>query len=97
MTNFKPLIEAVAAGAMVTFVTALYNSTPGQLVGAVWYGLPITWIRYVMVGPQYSPWAVDYIGFAVDLVVWSAVAGLAILLTRRCEKKRTGKRTRKRK
>jgi hypothetical protein len=99
MANLKPCMEAVAAGAMVTFVTGLYNSTPLQLIGAVWYGFPMTWIRYLMVGPQYNPWAVDYVGFAADLVVWSAVVGIVILVAKRCKEKetaKTAKRTRKR-
>jgi hypothetical protein len=88
MAGYKLVLESVAAGTALTLLTGLYNSTPGHLLGAVWYGLPLAWVRYLVVGPQYNPWAVDFVGLVADICVWAVVAGIVILLATRARKKR---------
>ena len=65
---------AAALGAGVMFLTGLADVTPGGLVGARWYGLPLTWIRRLFIAQQYYPWRVDWTGLAADIVFWVALA-----------------------
>jgi hypothetical protein len=78
MNGLKILVVSVIAGIVITLLSAYVISTPSQLVGAVWHGFPAAWLRYLVVGPQYNPWAVDYVGFIVDAVLWSVVVGLLL-------------------
>ncbi|MDE1870515.1 MAG: hypothetical protein KGH71_06095 [Candidatus Micrarchaeota archaeon] len=80
-------VKSVVAGAVITLITGLYNSTPSGLVGAAWYGLPVTWIRKLVVAPQYNPWAVDWTGLVIDLVVWIVVVGVVLYLANSMMKK----------
>jgi hypothetical protein len=52
-------------------LTGLVDVTPTGLVGATWHGLPLPWF-YVMVYPG-SPWTIDWMNFAGDLVFWIVV------------------------
>ena len=88
MVGYKFVLEAVLLGIAFTLLTGLYNSTPHMLVGAVWYGLPLAWIRYLVIAPQYNPWAADYIRLVADICIWTAVAGLLVYAKRILKKKR---------
>ncbi len=72
------LSASVAFGVVITLLTGLYNSTPGGLVGAAWYGFPLTWIRRLVVAPQYYPWVVDYPGLVTDIVFWAVLIGITL-------------------
>ena len=76
-------IASLAAGALATLATGLYNSTPNGLVGAVWYGLPFTWIRELVISQQYFPWRIDAFGLIADIVVWAIVAAVVLWLAQR--------------
>jgi len=78
MNGLKLGIVSVIVGTLITLLTGYINSTPGQLVGATWYGLPATWLRYLVIGPQYNPWVVDTTGLLADIVLWSVVVGLVL-------------------
>ncbi|MDE1873960.1 MAG: hypothetical protein KGI04_02465 [Candidatus Micrarchaeota archaeon] len=80
MTDKKFIAESVGAGIVITLISYFYNGTPSGLVGAVWYGFPLTWIRYLVVGPQYSPWALDAVGLIADIVIWSVVAAIVLFI-----------------
>ncbi|MDE1762308.1 MAG: hypothetical protein KGH78_03905 [Candidatus Micrarchaeota archaeon] len=75
----KLVAESAAGGIVITLLSYFYNGTP-HLVGATWYGFPLTWIRYLVVGPQYNPWAVDFLGLIVDIIVWSVVVAAVLIL-----------------
>jgi hypothetical protein len=70
--KFSLSIFALLVGLLVTLITGLVDVTPTDLVGATWYGLPLAWF-YVIVYPG-SPWRVDWVNFAGDLVLWVAVS-----------------------
>jgi hypothetical protein len=63
---------------VITLLTGFVSSTPGNLIGASWYGFPATWLRYLVVGPQYNPWVISYFGFLVDVVLWTVVVAVAL-------------------
>lgn len=67
---------AVGIGALVAAATGLVDVTPTNLVGARWYGLPLTWLRRLILAPQYYPWRVDALNLTVDVVFWCALAAV---------------------
>lgn len=87
MSNKRLAVESAIGGIAITLLSFLYDSTP-HIVGAVWHGFPLTWMRYLLVGPQYNPWAVDYFGLVVDVVAWSAVVAAVLILLRRLRQKK---------
>ena len=78
MNGLKFVVVSILVGVVVTLLTGYVNSTPSQLLGATWYGFPATWLRYLVVGPQYNPWVVSILGLVVDVVLWSVVAALVL-------------------
>ncbi|MDE1855359.1 MAG: hypothetical protein KGH57_03530 [Candidatus Micrarchaeota archaeon] len=84
MMEKKFIAESVIGGVVITLVSFLYNSTPGGgLVGATWYGFPLTWIRYLVVNTQqYSPWAIDYAGLIADIIIWAMVVAVVLFLVK---------------
>ena len=81
MIDERFLAESAIGGVVITLVSFIYNGTPGGgFVGATWYGFPLTWIRYLVVGPQYSPWVVDYIGLIADIIIWAIVIAIMLFL-----------------
>ncbi len=85
-----PLALSVCAalGVAAALLTGLVDVTPDGLLGARWYGLPFTWIRRLIIAPQYYPWRVDWAGLAGDLVFWVAVALVAGLLAVQLRRRR---------
>ncbi|MHB1830324.1 MAG: hypothetical protein ACYCO0_02930 [Candidatus Micrarchaeaceae archaeon] len=96
MDNIKVYAESVISGIAVTLLTGLVNTTPAGLVGAKLYGFPDTWLRYLVIAPQYNPWKVAAEGFVVDVILWSVVMGLLLCGYRNLNKK-TAKATASRK
>lgn len=80
MENAKRVLELGVAGAILTFLSGLINSTPGLLVGAVWFGWPVTWLRRLVVAPQYNPWVVDWYGLVADIVFWAILVWIVSYL-----------------
>jgi len=71
-------IIAILVGLVVTLITGLVDVTPQGLVGATWHGLPLPWL-YVIVYPG-SPWTIDWLNLAGDLVLWIAISFAIIFL-----------------
>lgn len=92
MTNRKFAAESVIGGILVTIITRFYNGTPSGLVGATWYGFPVTWIRRLIIAPQYNPWRIDFTGLVVDLAIWIVVSGFVIFITKRTQKTKKRRR-----
>ncbi|MDE1870924.1 MAG: hypothetical protein KGI06_01660 [Candidatus Micrarchaeota archaeon] len=88
MSKLKITAVALILGIIVTLATGALNSTPIGLVGASWYGYPLTWIRKLVIAPQYNPWRIDYVGIVADVVFWSVIMlALLLVLLRIGEKK----------
>jgi hypothetical protein len=72
---------AIVAGVVITLITGLLSSTPSGLVGAVWYGYPLNWINRLVIAPTAgNPWVVQWVNLVVDIVVWSIVALIVLML-----------------
>lgn len=73
---------SIVAGVLVTLATGLLNTTPPRMVGATWYGWPLAWL-YVIVYLG-SPWFINWLNFAVDLMLWFILAlVITVLLFRK--------------
>jgi hypothetical protein len=70
MNGLKRSAEAFVCGVAITLITGAFNTTPGGLVGATWYGFPVTWLSRLVIAPQYFPWRVNWVGFIADVIVW---------------------------
>ena len=80
MRGHAVALGAALGGVAATLLTFLYDSTPSGLVGAVWYGFPLTWLRRLIIAPQLNPWVVDYLGLAADVVFWAIVVAVVLLV-----------------
>ena len=80
MRIYRIVIASFGIGGVLTALTALIDQTPSNLVGARWYGFPLTWLRRLIVAPQYNPWQVDYTGLIIDISVWFLVAFVVLYL-----------------
>lgn len=79
MNSIKIFLGSVIGGVAVSLVTGIVPSTPAGLLGARWYGLPLSWLIKRVLAPQYNPWYVNYVGLGIDIVFW-AVAVCAVLI-----------------
>jgi len=82
----KNLILAVVGGVVLTLITGLFRNTPSGLMGAVWYGYPLTWLVQMIVAPQYFPWVVRPLELVVDLVVWIIVVWVILFVVSKMKK-----------
>lgn len=73
-TAVLTVVASAAIGLGAALLTGLLDVTPTDLVGATWYGYPFSWLRRLIIAPQYNPWRVDWPNLVLDLLVWSAVA-----------------------
>ncbi len=73
MKNLNNVWKSAAGAIVVTLASALVPSTPGQLVGASWYGWPITWLRKLVIAPQYNPWVIDWYSLVLNFIIWFIV------------------------
>lgn len=81
MKNWKLPVESVVGGVVITLVTGLFNSTPGGLVGANWYGYPWFWLTKRVIAPQYFPYFVNWTGLVVDLLFWFIVVWIVLFIS----------------
>jgi len=80
MKNLIISIESVIGGVIIALLTGLVNSTPGGLVGATWYGWPVSWLYKLVIAPQYNPWKVQWGNLVIDIIVWIVVVAVVMLI-----------------
>lgn len=73
-------IESVIGGVIIALLTGLVNSTPGGLVGATWYGWPVSWLYKLVIAPQYNPWKVQWANLVIDMIVWIVIIAIIMLV-----------------
>jgi len=89
------LLFSVVGGIVITLLTGMMNSTPGQLVGATWYGYPTSWIIRMVVAPQYNPWSFQAANFVIDVVVWFVVVAVVLLAAKYAAKPKAGSKAKR--
>lgn len=80
------IMDSVIAAVILTLLSGLVNSTPQLLVGASWYGWPMTWVTKIVVPPGYSPWLIKFAGLAEDLVFWFVLSLLVFYIAMKTAK-----------
>lgn len=69
---------SLAGGILVTLLTGLVPLR--TLVGATQYGFPLAWLIRRVLAPEYFPWRVSWLGLVVDLIFWTALVLVLLLL-----------------
>jgi len=80
------LLASFLCGEIITLLTALIETTPPMLVGAVHYGYPLAWLFRMVVAPQYNPWKVDFGNFIADTVIWFVIVAIVAFIVARVRK-----------
>ena len=88
----KRLVYAFVAGVVITLLTGLIVSTPDCVItlceaGAVYYGVPFTWLEMRVVAPQYFPWVIRLVRLILDIVVWMVVVWVILFIISKVKKK----------
>jgi hypothetical protein len=69
MYSWKTVGWAFVLGVVVTLATGFVNITPG-ILGATWYGVPLSWLKHLVIAPQYNPWRITLFGLVIDVLFW---------------------------
>lgn len=83
MVELRKVLMALVGGIVVTIVTGLMPNTPGMLVGARWYGYPLAWLIRMVVAPEYFPWKVEMVSLVADIVIWTLIALVILMVAMR--------------
>ena len=86
MMNTKFVVFSVIGGVAVTLLTGFVANT--VLLGAEHYGYPMAWLIRLVLAPEYFPWRVNVLNLIVDIVVWTIIAGIVVVVLTRRRKSR---------
>lgn len=89
MNARRIVIISVVGGVVIALLTGLVSNTP-MLVGAVWYGYPLAWLIRMIVAPEYFPWKVEIVNLIADIVVWTLIVLVILLVAMRKPKSPAG-------
>lgn len=78
MDTIRLVAIAAGGGVVLTLLTGLVPVR--SLLGGTHYGLPAVWLVRLVLGPGCVPWRVRWLGFVVDVVVWSVVVAVILVL-----------------
>ena len=71
MNKLKIAVTSLITGTAITGLTGFLDNS--ALIGASWYGYPTTWIRKLVLAPQYNPWRIAWGGLVVDIIFWFVI------------------------
>jgi uncharacterized membrane protein len=77
MYSRKTVSCALLLGVVITLITGVVNTTPG-ILGALWYGWPMSWLKRLVIAPQYNPWRVTFGSLFIDIVFWFIVCWIIL-------------------
>ena len=86
MNMLTRLLVSVLGAEVLTLLTGLVANTPAMLVGAEHYGYPLPWLIRMVVAPWYNPWRIDFVGFFADIVVWTVILFILLVVVDRIKK-----------
>ena len=70
---YKLIISSLIIGIVITLITGLF--THPDIVGANWWGYPLTWLTQAVLSPEYSPpLNINWLNLIIDIVVWTIIA-----------------------
>jgi len=70
MARTRLVGRSLAGGVVLTLLTGIVPLR--TLLGGTGYGFPLPWLIRQVLAPEYSPWRVNWLDLAVDLLVWTA-------------------------
>ncbi len=83
MDRYLGAFAIVLAAVLAAVLTGLFENTPTNLVGAMWYGFPVAWLYQLVISPEYYPWRVDGINLTLDVLFWALIfTGILYLAVR---------------
>jgi hypothetical protein len=80
------LVVSILGGVIIALLTGLFSNTPEMLLGAEHYGFPLAWLIRMIVAPEYNPWRIDFLNFLADVVVWSVILFVIVLIVEKIRK-----------
>ncbi len=78
---------SLIGGLAITLLTGLLSNMPMLLVGAEHFGYPLAWLTRLVIAPEYFPWRADALAFVVDVVAWTILIAVVILLWAKMKRK----------
>jgi len=88
MDRRTTLIVSIGAGVVLTLITGIVRLR--TLPGGEHYGFPAAWLVRRVLAPEYFPWRVSWLGLVVDLIVWTALVFVTLVLYDRFSRRSTG-------
>jgi hypothetical protein len=79
--KIRTVLFVILGGILVALATGLFSNTPPMMVGAVHYGYPLAWLTRLIVAPEYFPWLVDYANLIVDIIVWTIIVCIVLVIS----------------
>ena len=67
-------------GVVITLLTGLLSNMSAMLVGEVHYGYPVPWLFRLVLAPEYFPWRVNVAALVADVIVWTIVVAVGLLV-----------------
>ncbi len=86
MNTTSRLVVSVLGGVIIALLTGLFSNTPEMLLGAEHYGFPLAWLIRMIVAPEYNPWRIEFLNFLADVVVWSVILFVIVLIVEKIRK-----------
>jgi hypothetical protein len=80
MNRTSRLVVSILGGVIIALLTGLFSNTPEMLLGAEHYGFPLAWLIRMIVAPEYNPWRIEFLNFLADVVVWSVILFVIVLI-----------------
>jgi hypothetical protein len=71
--KYKLIFISLTFGIVITLVSSLFSHP--NVVGANWWGYPLTWLTQVVVSPEYSPpLNVNWFNLIIDIIFWTIIS-----------------------
>ena len=86
MNTTRRLVVSILGGVIIALLTGLFSNTPEMLLGAEHYGIPFAWLIRMIVAPEYNPWRIEFLNFLADVVVWSVILFVIVLIVEKIRK-----------
>ena len=85
--NLKNVLFSIFGGTILTILTGLFSNMPSMLVGATHYGYPLAWLIRLIIAPMYFPWRINVVNLIVDIVFWTVIVGIIMVMINSLSKK----------
>ena len=84
--NKKLIFADIIGGTLITLLTGLISNTPPMWAGSTLYGYPLAWLIHLVLAPQYFPWKLNIANMIGDIIIWTIIMGIILLIWIRIKK-----------